>query len=106
MAEELNKILGYYINENTGRPVFPSIYGENAFLNSIVKPIYDIVKAEIANNKNDTTPHLDWQNYDDINEYFWSRWCFEKLKWPIDIGRNFFTKTTKGKRVGKTCFVE
>ncbi|XP_023765966.1 callose synthase 12 [Lactuca sativa] len=106
MAEELNKILEDYIDENTGRPVLPSISGENAFLNRVVKPIYDTVKAEVANSKNGTAPHSDWRNYDDINEYFWSRRCFEKLKWPIDIGSNFFATTSKGKRVGKTGFVE
>ncbi|KAI3812257.1 hypothetical protein L1987_16964 [Smallanthus sonchifolius] len=106
MAMELNRILEDYIDENTGRPVLPSISGENAFLNRVVKPIYDTVKAEVENSKNGTAPHSNWRNYDDINEYFWSRRCFDKLKWPIDIGSNFFATTTRGKRVGKTGFVE
>ncbi|KAI3714043.1 hypothetical protein L1987_72633 [Smallanthus sonchifolius] len=87
-------------------PFFPSIWGENAFLNRVVKPIYDTVKAEVENSKNGTAPHSNWRNYDDINEYFWSRRCFDKLKWPIDIGSNFFATTSRGKRVGKTGFVE
>ncbi|XP_023743612.2 callose synthase 12 [Lactuca sativa] len=106
MAMELNRILEDYIDENTGRPVLPSISGENAFLNRIVTPIYETVKAEVENSHNGTAPHSNWRNYDDINEYFWSRRCFDKLKWPIDTGSNFFVTTSKGKRVGKTGFVE
>ncbi|KAL7608015.1 hypothetical protein Lser_V15G11052 [Lactuca serriola] len=106
MAEELNKILDEYIDENTGRPVLPSIYGENSFLNRVVKPIYNIIKAEVSNSKNGTTPHSNWRNYDDINEYFWSRSCFEKLKWPMEIGSNFFETKSKEKWEGKTGFVE
>ncbi|KAH7859639.1 hypothetical protein Vadar_003621 [Vaccinium darrowii] len=106
MAMELNKILEDYIDENTGRPVLPSISGENAFLNRVVKPIYETVKAEVQNSRNGTAPHSAWRNYDDINEYFWSRRCFSKLKWPIDLGCNFFVTSTKGKSVGKTGFVE
>lgn len=106
MAMELNKILEDYIDENTGRPFLPSISGENAFLNRIVKPIYETIKAEVNNSRNGTAPHSAWRNYDDINEYFWSRRCLEKLKWPIDIGSTFFVTTNKGKKVGKTGFVE
>ncbi|KAL7216000.1 hypothetical protein ACSBR1_028030 [Camellia fascicularis] len=106
MAMELNKILEDYIDENTGRPVLPSISGENAFLNKVVKPIYDTIRAEVENSRNGTAPHSAWRNYDDINEYFWSRRCFQKLKWPIDVGSNFFVTTSKGKHVGKTGFVE
>ncbi|KAL6975836.1 Callose synthase 12 [Sarracenia purpurea var. burkii] len=106
MAMELNKILEDYIDENTGRPVLPSISGENAFLNQVVKPIYETIRAEVDNSKNGTAPHSAWRNYDDINEYFWSRRCFEKLKWPIDVGSTFFVTKGKGKHVGKTGFVE
>ncbi|XP_058221349.1 callose synthase 12 [Rhododendron vialii] len=106
MAMELNKILEDYIDENTGRPVLPSISGENAFLNRIVKPIYVTIKAEVENSRNGTAPHSAWRNYDDINEYFWSRRCFSKLKWPFDLGCNFFVTSRKGKGVGKTGFVE
>nr|GEV09175.1 callose synthase 12 [Tanacetum cinerariifolium] len=106
MCMELNRILEDYIDENTGRPVLPSISGENAFLERVVKPIYNTVKAEVGYSKNGTAPHGDWRNYDDINEYFWSKRCFEKLKWPIDVGSNFFATTSRGKRVGKTGFVE
>ncbi|XP_008229065.1 PREDICTED: callose synthase 12 [Prunus mume] len=106
MAMELNKILEDYIDENTGQPVMPSVSGENAFLNSIVKPIYETIKAEVESSKNGTAPHSVWRNYDDINEYFWSKRCFEKLKWPVDIGSNFFVTSSKSRHVGKTGFVE
>ncbi|KAJ0428307.1 putative 1,3-beta-glucan synthase [Helianthus annuus] len=106
MAMELNRILEDYIDENTGRPVLPSISGENAFLERVVKPIYDTVKLEVEFSRNGTAPHANWRNYDDINEYFWDKRCFDKLKWPIDIGSNFFATTSRGKRVGKTGFVE
>ncbi|KAL4362182.1 hypothetical protein GQ457_04G005610 [Hibiscus cannabinus] len=106
MAMELNKILEDYIDENTGQPVMPSLSGENAFLNCVVKPIYETVKAEVESSKNGTAPHTAWRNYDDLNEYFWSKRCFQKLKWPIDVGSNFFVTSNKSKHIGKTGFVE
>ncbi|KAE9456116.1 hypothetical protein C3L33_11996, partial [Rhododendron williamsianum] len=112
MAMDLNKILDGYIDENTGRPFVPHLSGENAFLNRVVRPIYETVRAEVENSRNGTAPHSAWRNYDDVNEYFWSRRCFEKLKWPIDLSSNFFVTSNGkgeggGKRVvGKTGFVE
>lgn len=106
IAMELNRIIEDYIDENTGRPALPSISGENAFLNRIVKPIYETIRAEVDKSKNGTAPHSAWRNYDDINEYFWSKRCFQKLKWPMDMGSTFFVTSGKGKHVGKTGFVE
>ncbi|XP_023512580.1 callose synthase 12-like [Cucurbita pepo subsp. pepo] len=106
MAMELNKILEDYIDENTGQPILPSVSGENAFLNCVVKPIYETIKSEVESSKNGTAPHRVWRNYDDINEYFWSKRCFQKLKWPIDVGSNFFVTSSKSRHVGKTGFVE
>uniref|UniRef100_A0A2P2MAE7 1,3-beta-glucan synthase n=1 Tax=Rhizophora mucronata TaxID=61149 RepID=A0A2P2MAE7_RHIMU len=106
MAMELNKILEDYIDENTGQPVMTSISGENAFFNRVVKPIYETIKAEVDSSKNGTAPHSAWRNYDDLNEYFWSKRCFEKLKWPIELGSNFFVISSRQKHVGKTGFVE
>ncbi|KAJ8749165.1 hypothetical protein K2173_018636 [Erythroxylum novogranatense] len=106
MAMELNKILEDYIDENTGQPVMPSISGKNQFLDRVVKPIYETVKKEMESSKNGTAPHSAWRNYDDLNEYFWSKRCFDKLKWPIDVGSNFFVISTRKKHVGKTGFVE
>ncbi|KDP24129.1 hypothetical protein JCGZ_25786 [Jatropha curcas] len=106
MAMELNKILEDYIDENTGQPVMPSFSGENAFLNCVVKPIYETIRAEVESSKNGTAPHSAWRNYDDLNEYFWSKRCFAKLKWPLDVGSNFFVISSTQKHVGKTGFVE
>ncbi|XP_021601964.1 callose synthase 12 [Manihot esculenta] len=106
IAMELNKILEDYIDESTGQPVMPSFSGDNAFLNSVVKPIYETIKAEVESSKNGTVPHSAWRNYDDLNEYFWTKRCFDKLKWPIDVGSNFFVISGKQKHVGKTGFVE
>lgn len=106
MAMELNKILEGYMDENTGQPALPSISGENAYLNCVVKPIYETIRAEVEASRNGTAPHGEWRNYDDINEYFWSKRCFQKLKWPIDIGSNFFVTSGRRKHVGKTGFVE
>ncbi|KAJ4981755.1 hypothetical protein NE237_032592 [Protea cynaroides] len=106
MAMELNRILEDYIDENTGGPVLPSVSGENAFLNSVVTPIYKIISDEVDDSRNGTAPHSAWRNYDDINEFFWSRHCFQRLKWPIDVDSNFFVPKSQGKGVGKTGFVE
>jgi callose synthase len=106
MAMELNKILEDNIDKNTGQPVLPSLSGDNAFLNCVVKPIYETIRAEVQSSKDGTAPHRVWRNYDDINEYFWSKRCFQKLKWPIDLSSNFFVRSGSGKRVGKTGFVE
>ncbi|XP_042519046.1 callose synthase 12 [Macadamia integrifolia] len=106
MALDLNRILEDFIDENTGRPVIPSISGEDAFLNRVVTPIYNVISAEVVNSRNGTAPHSNWRNYDDINEFFWSRRCFKRLKWPIDVGSNFFVTMAHGKGVGKTGYVE
>ncbi|MBA0698044.1 hypothetical protein Goari_021554 [Gossypium aridum] len=106
MAMELNKILEYYIDENTGQLVMPSLLGENTFLHCVVKLIYEIVKAEVENSKNRTVPHTAWRNYDDLNDYFWSKRCFKKLKWPLDVGSKFFVTSSRSKHVGKIGFVE
>ncbi|KAG7988114.1 hypothetical protein I3843_03G171400 [Carya illinoinensis] len=107
MAMELNQILEGYIDEDTGQPFMPSISGENAFLNYVVKPIYETISAEVESSKNGSAPHSVWRNYDDINEYFWSKRCFLKLRWPIKLDSNFFMTTgRRGKHVGKTGFVE
>lgn len=104
MCGELNKMLEDYIDEQTGRPILLSFSGENAFLDRVVTPIYETVRGEVEKSRNGSMPHSTWRNYDDLNEYFWSRRCFEKLKWPINLGSNFFV--TSDKVVGKTGFVE
>ncbi|XP_072086869.1 callose synthase 11 [Arachis hypogaea] len=106
MAKELNYVLDEHIDPDTGRPFLPSISGDCAFLKSVVMPIYYTVKTEVDSSRNGKAPHSAWRNYDDINEYFWSKRCLKKLQWPLNLECNFFGTTPKNKRVGKTGFVE
>lgn len=106
MAKELTYILDEHTDPDTGRPFLPSRSGDCAFLKSVVMPIYDTIKAEVDSSRNGKAPHSAWRNYDDINEYFWSRRCLKRLGWPIDRECNFFATTRKSNRVGKTGFVE
>ncbi|KAJ6893506.1 callose synthase 11-like [Populus alba x Populus x berolinensis] len=106
MAMELNKVLDDWTDPSTGRAFLPSISGDCAFLKSIVMPFYKTIKTEVESSRNGSKPHSAWRNYDDINEFFWSRRCFRKLKWPIDFSCNFFAHVEKIRRVGKTGFVE
>jgi hypothetical protein len=32
-------------------------------------------------NKDGKAPHSKWRNYDDMNEYFWTNRCFNRLGW-------------------------
>lgn len=78
-------------------------------------PLYETMAAEAAICDNGKQPHSAWRNYDDFNEYFWSRNCFE-LGWPWHKDAPFFFKPKKGiralrasrdgHRIGKTHFVE
>ncbi|KAF8031161.1 hypothetical protein BT93_D0383 [Corymbia citriodora subsp. variegata] len=99
MAMELKLILNNDIEK-------PSFYGRNAFFKAIVTPIYRTIRAEVEDSRNGSAPHSAWRNYDDLNEYFWSRRCFKTLKWPMDLSCNYFATASKSKRVGKTEFVE
>jgi len=106
MAMELNKVLAGEFDDMTGMPYWPSFSGDCAFLKSVVMPIYKTVKTEVESSNNGTKPHSAWRNYDDINEYFWSKRALKSLKWPLDYTSNFFDTTPKSSRVGKTGFVE
>ncbi|KAK7272375.1 hypothetical protein RJT34_28919 [Clitoria ternatea] len=100
MAMELNSILYNNHDYDTQQHHLPS---ETSFLDRVVKPIYQTLFSEVERSRNGIVPHCGWRNYDDVNEYFWSKRCFVKLKWPIDVGSNFLS-CNKG--VGKTGFVE
>ncbi|KAL3620450.1 Callose synthase 9 [Castilleja foliolosa] len=87
-----------------------------SFMDQVIHPLYEVICAEAANNDNGRAAHSAWRNYDDFNEYFWSRHCFE-LSWPWRKSSPFFIKPTRksknilkssggGKRCGKTSFVE
>ncbi|KAJ4836810.1 hypothetical protein Tsubulata_035623, partial [Turnera subulata] len=104
MCMELNKILEGEIDKSTGRPFMPSTSG--GFLRCVVRPIYETIEAEAEASRNGTAPHGEWRNYDDFNEYFWSRRCFDNLKWPFDLSSNFFATSSKQRFGKKVCFVE
>ncbi|KAF5474410.1 hypothetical protein F2P56_006311 [Juglans regia] len=106
MTKELNHVLDGKIDSETGQSFLPSISGDGAFLKRVVMPIYQTIKTEVESSGNGKVPHSAWRNYDDINEYFWSRRCFQRLKWPLNPSCNFFATTPKDERVGKTGFVE
>ncbi|KAK7327885.1 hypothetical protein VNO77_21978 [Canavalia gladiata] len=106
MARELNFVLDEHIDPDTGRPFLPTVSGDCGFLKSVIMPIYNTIKVEVDSSRNGKAPHSAWRNYDDINEYFWSRRCLRRLGWPLRFDCNFFGTTPKEKRVGKTGFVE
>ncbi|PIN24305.1 1,3-beta-glucan synthase/callose synthase catalytic subunit [Handroanthus impetiginosus] len=103
MARELDAILDH--GEATPAPSCITESGSVSFLEQIICPIYEALSAEAARNNNGKAAHSEWRNYDDFNEYFWSRACF-KLNWPMKKDSSFLMKPPKGKRTGKTSFVE
>lgn len=104
MAKELDAILDH------GQAYQPDHYktenGTMQFLEVIIHPIYETMAKEASRNDNGKAAHSAWRNYDDFNEYFWSRACFE-LGWPINKESPFLNKpVTKWKRTAKSSFVE
>lgn len=79
--------------------------GSVAFLEQIIHPIYETIVKEAERNNNGRAAHSAWRNYDDFNEYFWSRSCFE-LGWPMKESSPFLRKPKKWKRTAKSSFVE
>ncbi|KAJ3672614.1 hypothetical protein LUZ60_007335 [Juncus effusus] len=81
--------------------------GSVSYLKTIITPIYNTIKAEADNNDGGKAAHSKWRNYDDFNEYFWSPTRVKKLGWPPKENSSFLLKPNKkGKRTGKTNFVE
>ncbi|KAL5750690.1 hypothetical protein ACOSP7_025293 [Xanthoceras sorbifolium] len=104
MAKELDAILDHGEANRA-----PSCTNESSasFLEKIIFPIYETLAAEADRNNNGKAAHSAWRNYDDFNEYFWSPACFE-LRWPMRKDSPFLLKPKilKGKRTGKSTFVE
>lgn len=112
MGRELEELL----RQQVAQPA-KSCMSDNgvSFLDQVICPVYNAIAAEAGNNENGRAPHSAWRNYDDFNEYFWSRHCF-KLGWPWRMNSSFFLEPTPrsksilksggGKRRGKTSFVE
>ncbi|EPS69797.1 hypothetical protein M569_04967, partial [Genlisea aurea] len=103
MAKELDAILDR--GEATHAPSCISENDSASFLDQIVQPIYKTMKMEADRNNNGKAAHSEWRNYDDFNEYFWSPSCFE-LGWPMKKDSSFLLEPKKGKRTGKSSFVE
>ncbi|CAL4941189.1 unnamed protein product [Urochloa decumbens] len=103
MAKELDGIL----DSSEAEPAKSCITsdGSTSYLEKIITPIYETMAAEADNNNGGKAAHSAWRNYDDFNEYFWSRSCFD-LGWPPAGGSKFLRKPARRKRTGKTNFVE
>ncbi|CAM0884882.1 unnamed protein product [Alopecurus aequalis] len=90
MAFELYGMLAGNVIPTTGENVKPAYGGaEEAFLKLVVTPIYKIIEMEAERSKTIKSKLLHWRNYDDLNEYFWSRDCFQ-LGWPLRVDADFF----------------
>ncbi|MCL7026663.1 hypothetical protein MKW94_009712, partial [Papaver nudicaule] len=119
MANELYGILHSNAHSASGEAFQAAHQGEDSFLQDVITPIYQVMRKETRRNKGGTTSHSKWRNYDDLNEYFWSKKCF-KLGWPMNRESDFFIHTEKkdpklqqrpnqvtaGERKPKTNFVE
>ncbi|KAM2075929.1 hypothetical protein ACFX1T_038738 [Malus domestica] len=103
MAKELDAILDH--GEANPAASCRTESGSVSFLDQIIFPIYETLAAEAARNNNGKAAHSAWRNYDDFNEYFWSPACFG-LSWPMRRDSPFLLKPKKGKRTGKSTFVE
>ncbi|KAL5206999.1 hypothetical protein ABZP36_031434 [Zizania latifolia] len=90
MAFELYGMLAGNVSPTTGENVKPAYGGdEEAFLKKVVTPIYRVIEKEAERSKTIKSKHSHWRNYDDLNEYFWSRDCF-RLGWPMRADADFF----------------
>ncbi|GFQ05755.1 putative callose synthase 8 [Phtheirospermum japonicum] len=90
MASELHGMLTGAVSLTTGEIVMPAYGGATeAFLTHVVCPIYEVIREEAMKNRNGTTDHSTWRNYDDLNEFFWSPECFE-IGWPMRRDHDFF----------------
>lgn len=113
MAKELSQIMRFDNAENA-----KSCKSESgvSFLDHVISPLYATIENEAKNNNNGRAPHSAWRNYDDFNEYFWSRKCFTDLQWPWNLNSSFFFHSkprikgmlsfSGGTHHGKTSFVE
>uniref|UniRef100_A0A0E0K7D1 1,3-beta-glucan synthase n=1 Tax=Oryza punctata TaxID=4537 RepID=A0A0E0K7D1_ORYPU len=130
MAFELYGMLAGNVSPTTGENVKPAYGGdEEAFLKKVVTPIYKVIEKEAERSessersersKTTKSKHSHWRNYDDLNEYFWSRDCF-RLGWPMRADADFFKtpdypfhdevsgenrRVGSGQWMGKVNFVE
>ncbi|KAK9142299.1 hypothetical protein Syun_011699 [Stephania yunnanensis] len=117
MAHELHGLLAGNVSIVTGENIKPSYGGDDeAFLRRVITPLYRVIQKEAQKSRHGKTPHSDWSNYDDLNEYFWSSDCFS-LGWPMRDDGDFFKSTRsmkkgnqaplgKSESTGKSYFIE
>ncbi|PIN25627.1 1,3-beta-glucan synthase/callose synthase catalytic subunit [Handroanthus impetiginosus] len=120
MANEMHGTLFGNVEHVTGSTYQTVPQSEESFLKDVVTPIYEVMRKEVRRNKNGKASHSAWRNYDDLNEYFWTKKCL-KLGWPLDTKADFFVHSDVikpaskrlqgdsqplGKRKPKTNFVE
>ncbi|CAJ1964370.1 unnamed protein product [Sphenostylis stenocarpa] len=121
MCHEVYRILDKNPSRVTGSTEIVEGRDEEYFLREVVSPVYQVLMKEAKRNNKGKASHSNWRNYDDLNEYFWSKKCFDDLKWPWDLKADFFrhsdetqtrnrrrsqANTGVGKRKPKTNFVE
>ncbi|GAB4850789.1 Callose synthase 7 [Ancistrocladus abbreviatus] len=118
MASELHGILYGNVHPISEETYQSSSHGKGSFLRDVITPIYDVLRKEARRNKGGKVSHSTWRNYDDLNEYFWSKKCL-KLGWPMNYKADFFVQSDEkqsanmrrdlfavGKMKPKTNFVE
>ncbi|XVE86251.1 hypothetical protein DITRI_Ditri18aG0020500 [Diplodiscus trichospermus] len=120
MANEVYGVLFSNVRPVSGDAYQTAAPDDESFLRNVITPIYTVLRKEVKRNKGGKASHSKWRNYDDLNEYFWSKRCFQ-LKWPMDFKADFFVHSdelplppanqrhnhvTVGKRKPKTNFVE
>lgn len=116
MAMELNHIIEPHAGVEMEKKILPVSYGSNGFLRKVIEPIYKTVKGEAEASNDGKAPHSAWRNYDDMNEYFWSKRCFKQLSWPLNQSSSYMVAPNKDnkrgalrpgqEKIGKTGFVE
>ncbi|KAF3444992.1 hypothetical protein FNV43_RR14685 [Rhamnella rubrinervis] len=118
MANEVFGILYSNAHPVTGAPYQNEARDEEYFLRTVITPIFEVLQKEAKRNMSGRASHSRWRNYDDLNEYFWSKRCFT-LKWPMNFKSDFFRhsdgiqpanerpyQAATGRRKPKTNFVE
>ncbi|KAH9770731.1 callose synthase 7 [Citrus sinensis] len=121
MAEDVYGILFGNVRPVTGDTYHGSQTAapdEETFLRTVITPIYQVLRKEAKRNNGGKASHSRWRNYDDLNEYFWSKKCLS-LKWPTGLKEEFSVhsdvvspahetpnRVPAGKSKPKTNFVE
>ncbi|XP_062105737.1 callose synthase 7-like [Humulus lupulus] len=118
MANEVYGILYSNARNVIGETYQNEARHEEYFLETVITPIFDVLHKEAKRNNNGKASHSNWRNYDDLNEYFWSKKCFS-LGWPMNPKADFFrhsdapqpsnervNQAVSGAKKPKTNFVE